>query len=56
MHARRLEAGEKIINLDFWIKILLFLTGETEWGPSWILGVIQLEGEVAMGGEHHRVN
>ena len=56
MHARRLEAGEKIINLDVWIIILLFLTGETEWGPSWILGVIQLEGEVAMGGEHHRVN
>ena len=29
--------------------ILLFLTGETEWGPLWILGAIQLEGEVAMG-------
>ena len=35
--------------------ILLFLTGETEWGPLWILGAIQLEGEVAMGGEDHRV-
>ena len=29
--------------------ILLFLTGETEWGPLWILGAIQLDGEVAMG-------
>ena len=29
--------------------MLLFLTGETEWGPLWILGAIQLEGEVAMG-------
>ena len=29
--------------------ILLFLTGKTEWGPLWILGAIQLEGEVAMG-------
>ena len=44
------EAGEKNNKsglLDS--NILLFLSGETEWGLLWILGAIQLEGEVAMG-------